>query len=730
MAKDTEKLIRQLSLISYLMAERRPVTAPEIRRDVEGYSVMNEDAFARRFYADRSELEALGIALAVEKPVDGLVEQENYSLPPENFHLPPIAFSDKELAALRTALQLLDGEFAYAEPLRLALQQISWGRPSPLVAPEQSMVALGITGSAGGHDVSQRLAKIETAIFRRKTIVFDYHTMERDELGSRRVDPYQLLYQGGQFYVVGRSHERSAIRVFRLSRIRGKVGYATKAEHDFQRPANFDPRAYANRIDWQFGEPVGTAEVWIGQRIAWQIERHFGRYGEMQAAGDDADPGDRLFATQYANARQLIAWVLGLGENARIVGPPELLAELRERVSVLIERHSGDAQITELAAGPGSEAAGPGPETAGPGPETAGPGPEADGAGAGGVTSGRHERDGSDQEERNGSRPDAAIRPERFARLVTLASILIDAGRAGRLLSAKEICAALKISEQELREDISVLNVVNFGAGTYVLYAEIHPDGTIEVDPEPYGDSFARPARLLPVEAKALVAAIDLIGEHIPEGSLSSVREKIVTALGEDPVHEGLQFSTAGGDDTEIAAKASRAISTRRLLSFEYYKENEDEFSTRLVEPYALINGREGWYLASFDPTRDSVRHFRLDRIKSATVTDQGFEARADVDPARDVDGWPRTGEVPASRRARVWVSPERARWAREERGASGELEDGSVIVELGFAGVDWLVRETLKEAGDAVVLEPEDARAAVRAAAEAIGAGSALLSR
>src|SRR5271168_3820799 len=63
MAKDTEKLIRQLSLISYLMAERRPVTALEIRRDVEGYSGMNEDAFARRFYADRSELESLRIQL-------------------------------------------------------------------------------------------------------------------------------------------------------------------------------------------------------------------------------------------------------------------------------------------------------------------------------------------------------------------------------------------------------------------------------------------------------------------------------------------------------------------------------------------------------------------------------------------------------------------------------------------------------------------------------------------
>ena len=295
MAKDTEKLIRQLSLISYLMAERRPVTAPEIRRDVEGYSAMNEDAFARRFYADRSELEALGIQLSVDKPVEGLAEQENYSLPPENFHLPAIEFSDAELAGLQTALSLLDGEFAYAEPLRLALQQISWGRSNPLQAPEQRSIALGITASAGGHDLSQRLAKIETAIFRRKTIVFDYYTMQRDELGSRKVDPYQLLFQGGQFYLVGRSHERDAIRVFRLSRIRGKVAYASKAEHDFQRPDEFDPRAYANRIQWQFGEPVGTRRGAHRRddRLADRAPLRPLRRDAPRA--DDGDADDRVF---------------------------------------------------------------------------------------------------------------------------------------------------------------------------------------------------------------------------------------------------------------------------------------------------------------------------------------------------------------------------------------------------------------------------------------------------
>ena len=65
---------------------------------------------------------------------------------------------------------------------------------------------------------------------------------------------------------------------------------------------------------------------------------------------------------------------------------------------------------------------------------------------------------------------------------------------------------------------------------------------------------------------------------------------------------------------------------------------------------------------------------------------------------------------------ARVWVSPERARWAREARRVVEEWGDGAVIVELSFAGVDWLVREILREAGDAAVLEPEDAREAVRA--------------
>src|SRR5215216_6746545 len=643
MAKDTEKLIRQLSLISFLMAERRPVTALEIKQEVEGYSGMNDDAFARRFYADRAELESLGIELKVEKPAEGYYEAENYTLPPENFYLPAIEFTDEELGALRTALSLLDGEFAYAEPLRLALQQLSWGKPSPLRAPEQRSVALAVTANAGGRELSQRLSKVETAIFRRKTIVFEYYTMGRDATSKRKVDPYHLLFQNGQFYVVGYSHEREDIRVFRLSRIQGKVGYSSKAEHDFPRPSSedFSPRDYATRAAWQLGETKGTARVWVSSKIDWLVQRHFGHAGRVLDPGEvDGAPDEGIvFETEYGDARQLVSWVLGLGDRARILSPDDVVAESDERLRLVVERHSS------------------GPDVAKPVKRKPAAAPVA----------------ASDAD----SKRDTPIRPERFARLVTLAGILIEAARGGSKLDLKQVTDSLQITETELREDIDVLNVVNFGGGSYVLYAEVQGD-QIEVDPEPYGDNFAQPARLLPLEAKALVAAIDLVGNHLPEGSLEEAREKVVAALGHDPVAEGLQITAAKGDDSDIARVLSGAIAGHRLVEIEYYKENEDELSKRTIEPYGLMNGSEGWYVHAYDPKREDSRSFRLDRIKSANVIDETFEPRAGIE--LDVSGWPSTGEVPDARNARVWIPPDRARWARETRNVVAELKDGALV--------------------------------------------------
>jgi len=197
-----------------------------------------------------------------------------------------------------------------------------------------------------------------------------------------------------------------------------------------------------------------------------------------------------------------------------------------------------------------------------------------------------------------------------------------------------------------------------------VLYAEVQGDG-IDVDPEPYSDNFARPARLLPLEAKALVAAIGPARRSSSGRKPRERAQKIVTALGEDPAHEGLQIAHTTTDDSRLARTINTAIVESRLLTLEYYKENEDEFTKRTVEPYGLINGREGVVRVQLRRQKEDTRHFRLDRIKQARISKKTFEPRPEVDPSADIEGWPRTGEVPASQVARVWISPERARWER-----------------------------------------------------------------
>ncbi len=421
-----------------------------------------------------------------------------------------------------------------------------------------------MTASAGGRDLSQRLSKIETAISRRKTIEFTYYTMERGETEKRKVDPFHLVFRGGQFYLIGHSHERDAVRVFRLSRIQGKVGYASKAEHDFSPPEDFDRRDYGSRADWQLGETKGTAKIFIRERIAWLIERDFGSYGELRnAKKSDGAPGKgRVFETAYASERELIAWVLRWRQNAQVLAPDDLREEAEKRRDLLLERHENGFRPAKVVDRPLEE---------------------------------------QPKRSRSNGRGEAAIRPERFARLVTLAGLLIEAAKKGERLEVADLCERLELTREELQEDVDLLNVVNFGGGTYVLYAEVIGE-EIEVDSQPYGDNFARPARLLPLEAKALVAAIDLFGDHLPQSNLQTARDKIVKALGHDPSEEGLEIASAGGGDAEVARLVNEAIAESRVLELSYYKENEDQFTERRVEPYRLENGKEGWYVEVLRP--------------------------------------------------------------------------------------------------------------------------------
>jgi proteasome accessory factor BC len=535
---DTDKLIRQLSLVAFLMAERRPLTARDVKSNVEGYSEMSDEAFARRFYSDRAELIALGVPLQSQR--DEFTGEELYTLRSENYFLPQLDLKDDELAALQTALYLLEGKFAYAEPLRLALQNLALGRPGFADAATDTAVRVEVLDPDYTPEMPGRLGKLEGAISKQRTVKFPYFSISRNKESERTVNPYALLTDFGVWYVVGADlDDGGAVKKFRVSRIRGDIRFATRRERDFRIPTDFRIDGYLGRPPWQIGDIVGEARIEVGHDTAWWVERVYGDAGRLE--------GD-VFVTEYSILEQLAGWVLRQDGRAVPVEPDELRRLVKDGLSLVQERHTGEVPKLAREAAPAAE-------------------------------------NGS------GERPAGPVAPERFAVLQSLLAYLLAACGEGRDadIPARELVERFSIPAEELEEHLQLLNLVNFGGGCYTVYAELQGD-TVRVDKELYGDTFRSPPRLTPLEARAIRLALEFVGPMIAADAhtpLDRVRRKLEETFGQFELAQTPE-PHVGEAEEDLIATFAQAIRERRLVEIEYQKAGEQTWSKRTVEPYAL----------------------------------------------------------------------------------------------------------------------------------------------
>ena len=659
MSHDTDKLIRQLSLVAFLMAERRPITARDVKSNVEGYSEMSDEAFARRFYSDRAELISLGVPLHSQR--DEFTGEELYTLRSDEYFLPQLELEDEELAALQTALYLLEGQFAYAEPLRLALQNLALGRPGFVDAPTEAARSVEVLDPDYSVEMPGRLAKLEGAISKQRTVKFDYWSISRDEHAERTLNPYALLPDNGVWYVVGQDLDREDIRTFRVSRIRGDIKFATRRERDFRTPPDFDIEKYRGRPPWQVGDIVGEARIDVRGDTAWWVQRTYGDIGRLE---------DGVFVTEYSSIPQLASWVLRQDGRAVPLEPDELRRDIAAALRKVRDRHEGKPDA--------------------PARETPVPRPD-------GVV----------------ERPAGPVAPERFAVLQALLAYLL--AKCGEEKDAEIPVAALlerfpSIPAEELEEHLSLLNLVNFGGGCYTIYAELR-DSVVHVDKELWGDTFRMPPRLTPLEARAIRLALEYVGPMIAADAhtpLLKVRKKLEETFGQFELVQ-TPAPQVEEEEEDMISVFARAIREHRLVEIEYMKEMDTKPSVRIVEPYQLERRLPNWYVHTWDRTSDGERSFRIDRMRSAKATKEKFEPRAEFEPTRFRDAGT----------ARVLYSPEIARF-EVERGAR-RLGDGGAIKEVSVGSYEWLESEILAKRGEAMVLEPEDVRARIAARARAL---------
>ena len=648
MSHDADKLIRQLSLVAFLMAERRLLTARDVKGNVEGYSEMSDEAFARRFYSDRAELTALGVPLQSQR--DEFTGEELYTLRSEHYFLDRLELDDDELAALQTALYYLEGKFAYAEPFRLALQNLALGRSGFSEPHTETAERVRVSAPDYSPELAGRLSKLESAISKQRTVRFGYWSPRRTRPGERVLNPYALRLDDGNWYAIGHDLERDTVRTFKVSRIRGDIRFATRRERDFRVPPEFDVEAHRVPRPWQIGETVGTARIAVSDDTAWWVERTLSDAGSVE---------DGVFETEYAQVELLAGWVLRQNGRALALEPDELRESVAEGLARLAESHTG----------PALEPAGP---------------------------------KRSDPRQPLPERPTGPVAPERFGVLqALLAQLLVACGDdRATVIDAAELAGRVSIPLDELQEHLSLLNLVNFGGGCYAVYAE-HDGDVVRVDKELYGDVFRRPPKLTPLEARAIRLAIEYVGPTIAADAhtpLKRVRKKLEETFGRFDL-----AATPAPHDTSpeeaLVKVLSEAVEKRRVVELEYLKEGGESPSLRRVEPYTFERELPVWRVHTWDLTVEGARTFRLDRMRSARLTDERFEPREGFDPSY----------LQNPRVAQLHHSPVVARW-KLERGARA-LTDGSAIADVPYKTEEWMLSEVLADRGETVVLEPQRLR-------------------
>ncbi|MBK8873662.1 MAG: WYL domain-containing protein [Bacteroidetes bacterium] len=68
------------------------------------------------------------------------------------------------------------------------------------------------------------------------------------------------------------------------------------------------------------------------------------------------------------------------------------------------------------------------------------------------------------------------------------------------------------------------------------------------------------------------------------------------------------------------------AIKNRLQIKFTYQKFWEEELSQRLVEPYALKEFKNRWYIMAKDSKDNNIKSFALDRLSNLEITNQTYQ--------------------------------------------------------------------------------------------------------
>jgi len=203
--------------------------------------------------------------------------------------------------------------------------------------------------------------------------------------------------------------------------------------------------------------------------------------------------------------------------------------------------------------------------------------------------------------------------------------------------SVAYITDALKVSRRTTLRDIADLREQGF-----VIRTSSGPGGGIYLDPS----SILVSPKLSSSEVFALLISVAVLKEthSLPFASLAdSGLKKIEQSLPRKRVlelREILGSVFIGSPRIDVPPPDVQTIDQSVLPAFEnsflhsqrmrfQYKDRDGIKTARVADPHAMLVLSPAWYLIGYDPVKAVFRHFRMDRIHRAAMTDEKFVRQA-----------------------------------------------------------------------------------------------------
>lgn len=210
----------------------------------------------------------------------------------------------------------------------------------------------------------------------------------------------------------------------------------------------------------------------------------------------------------------------------------------------------------------------------------------------------------------------------RLSRLTAIITLL----QTKRLVTATEISKRFGVSIRTIYRDIRALEE----AGIPVFVEDGRGYSLVE-------DFRVPPVMFSEAEANALITAEQIVSKNKDDSFVKNYTNAVnkVRAVLRNSTKDKVELlskrivfrqNTQQNRTSNYLSSLQMALTNFNLVDIVYHSPENEQTTTRTVEPFAIYSTQENWLLIAWCRLRKDFRAFRLDRIQSLTIRADKFE--------------------------------------------------------------------------------------------------------